>query len=260
MAIAFGRAGHNQSAAPASPLVVTVTINAGETAELKFESAGASLATITTMPAGWTKRGTTINQGNHRVEHWSTDAGAALGVASVSIAFSGAPDSVAAVVEAWTGVLGIGPCTVAAGNSTTPSISATTQDANNVMSSALTYDDASVADPGGGSGTQRDLASAISATDSYIFGKDNTAASPGSVTNSKGAFGAAGNWVATALELRTVAGGSGSPAPVTNPLPRDRFRKTKPSFNTAIPAAVSTAFRRTLHPFGAGKGKRTRNN
>ena len=60
----------------------------------------------------------------------------------------------------------------------------------------------------------RDLAAAVMRWEGVpeipLF-KDNTAASPGAVVLSKGAFGAAGNWVAAALELRTVAGGAPPP-------------------------------------------------
>jgi hypothetical protein len=45
--------------------------------------------------------------------------------------------------------------------------------------------------------------------------------------------------------------------PVTIPL--NWALKKKPQFDTTVPAVVSSSsFRRTLHPFGAGKGKRTK--
>lgn len=212
MAIALATSQINGSAAPASPLAVTITINAGETAVL-FLAAGGAVPTVTSITGGgtWTKRGATITLANHSIQCWSTDAGAAAAAASVSVAYTGAPASTVLVVHTTTGVLGIGNLATASANSTTPSVSLTTQDPNNWAVGALVYDDGSVADPGGGSGTQRQVLAEVAATDTYLFLKDNTAASPGAVVNSKGAFGAAGNWVASALELRTVAGGAPIP-------------------------------------------------
>lgn len=67
----------------------------------------------------------------------------------------------------------------------------------------------------------------------------------------------AGSWGGIAIEI--LAGASAFAAAVTNPLLGRQFMKANPRFNTAIPSVVVNAFRRTLHPFGAGKGKRTRN-
>jgi hypothetical protein len=64
--------------------------------------------------------------------------------------------------------------------------------------------------------------------------------------------------VETAASINDWEGGDFAGASAVR-IPLNWALKTKPTFNTAIPAVVSSsAFRRTLHPFGAGKGKRTK--
>jgi hypothetical protein len=62
----------------------------------------------------------------------------------------------------------------------------------------------------------------------------------------------------TAASINDWEGGDFAGASAVR-IPLNWALKTKPAFNTAVPAVVSSSsFRRTLHPFGAGKGKRTK--
>lgn len=216
MAIGFGRAGHNSSASPASPLVVTVTINAGETAVLCWEDSTGT-GGITSLPAGWTKR--TSNAfagaaGRVNTELWSTDAGAASGVASVSIAFNGAPAAIAAVVGAYTGVLGIGNVATPVQQSTgSPTIARTTQDANNWVVAAIGSNDGSdgaYVTLGAGV-TMRDEGLVSSVTDAHVGLTDNTSVSAGNVSN--GVTYPNADYSLVALELRSVAAGAATYVP-----------------------------------------------
>lgn len=212
MAIAFGRAANHGQDAATTPIAATITINAGETGVLFFLSAfSTGVATVSSVTGGgtWTKRGSsTANQGGHVMEMWATDAGAATAASSVSVAFTGghSGDDAGLMVLAYTGALAIGNTNIANAATNPETISITTQDPNNFVVAVLTYTDASVADPGGGLGTQRNVIQFVSASDIYMFGKDNTSATATSVTCSKGNFSPAADWVAAAIELRSTNG------------------------------------------------------
>jgi hypothetical protein len=224
MAIAFGRAaGNAASGSPASPIVVTVTINAGETAVLHFVSVGGT-GGVTSITGGgtWTKRTSNIFTGTSRInsEIWTTDAGAAAGAASVSVAYNGAPVAIACEVGAYTGVLGIGVAATPVGQSTSsPTISLATQDANNWIIGAFGSDDFSEAPAtytaSGAGVTNRGDAGVSAATDAHTAILDNTRATVGSV--SVAITYAAASYSVVALELRTVSG-SATPAPLLGSL------------------------------------------
>jgi hypothetical protein len=209
MAIAFGRAGHNSAGgSPASPLVVTVTINAGETGVVCFENTGGT-GGVTSITGGgtWTKRTSNAYTSGPRVftEIWTTDANAAAGTASLSIAYNGAPVVVAAVGAAYTGVGSLGAAATPGGvTESNPSIALVTQDANNWAIAAFGSNDGTAATAG--TGNLRDQANLVGASDGFVALNDNTAASPSSVTNSITHVNADTSKVA--FELRSVAGGA----------------------------------------------------
>lgn len=169
------------------------------------------------MPAGWTKR--TSNafagaSGRVNTELWTTDPGAAAGVASVSIAYNGAPAAVAAVVAAYTGVLGIGNVATPVQQSTSsPTIARTTQDANNWVVAAIGSNDGSDGNyvALGAGVTVRDQALVSAVVDAHSGLTDNTAASPGSVSN--GVTYPTADYSLVALELRSVAAGGATYQP-----------------------------------------------
>lgn len=219
MAIGFGRAnGNAASGSPASPLVVTITLNAGETGLLSFVSIGGS-GGVTSITGGgtWTKRTSNIFTGTSRVneEIWTTDPGAATGTASVSIAYNGAPVAVGCEVAAYTGVLGIGIAATPVGQATgSPSISLITQDANNWIVGGFGCNDFSEAPAtytaSGAGVTNRGDAGVSAATDAHTAILDNTRATVGSV--SAAVTYAAADYSVVALELRSVAPAVPSPA------------------------------------------------
>lgn len=242
------------SGSGATPRVVTIATLAGDTifVHATFNASAAAVTGVTdTGGSVYTKVGE-VTQGALKIETWRTGVGAALASSSVSVAFSGAPTDMGVQIECYTGVVSIGNYFTAQGATGAATITAAIQDANGYL----------VAGIGGlngttlfttSAGTQRSNdGGAVNIIQDLV---DATSASPGNVSCSTSAPTTT-PWAIGALELRPVAG-SGSPAPVTNPLP-SRFMKANPRFNTLAPASGSISFRRTLHPFGAGKGKRTR--
>lgn len=236
MALAFGTTGAQTGTA--TPLAVTIAVNNGDTVivTVTFNPNTCAVTSITGGGA-FTLRTSVNNGANLRQEMWSTDAGAGVSASSVSVAFSGTAADAGAMVETVTGVLGLGPTATATGSTLNPTIAIVTQDSNNWV----------VAGFGWGNTGATTLGGDIRATDGNISISDaigdHTVAAPGTCTVS--AIHGAVTWVATAIELRTVAGGGSTrPWPATRGLPfqgpRDArgFLRQQPWNAMMVPAST----------------------
>lgn len=217
MAITFLRSAHvgeSTAPVPVTPVALSVVLNSGETGVLLFVSTGNAATSIVTSITGggtWTQVVETDfndpNAGtpyNTHVEIWTTAPGAATATTSVTVAHTAETDSNAVfTVAAYSGVLSIGTSTVGGAKSTNPTISLTTQDANNVMVGVIgqPIDNTTTL----ASGTQRDFFHYISnsSRDAIVLFLDATSASPATLTTS--VTEVSGQWAAAALELRSVA-------------------------------------------------------
>jgi hypothetical protein len=226
MAIAFGRSAAF-SGSGATPLTAAIVINLGETVVVgvTFNPTTCAVTGVTDNAAGgssvYTKRGEFVQSTSVKHEYWSTSAGGAKAATSVSVAFSGTNTDSGLVAAAYTGVLGIGAFVSGGGASGTHTLSLTTQDANNwVVAHFAVLDGATAITAGTGNLRQTD--GDVSIQQGLV---DNTAASASSVTCSLGAPTTT-PWAAGALELRSVAGGVATPAPLLGSLfvgPRMRY-------------------------------------
>jgi hypothetical protein len=212
MALAFGRVGKAQqgASAPASPIVVTVTINAGETGIAVICFAATTPGAVTSITNGGTwKLRKAFTNGNARTEIWATQPNQALAATTVSIAFSGTNDGVEAIVAAYTGVMAFGNAGTASGSAANPSIALATQDPNNFIVAGFGISSTAVTvAPTAGTGNLRaaDAISAAGVHDGASALNDNTSATAGSVTNTVTYSVGSSVWAAVALELRSVAG------------------------------------------------------
>jgi hypothetical protein len=192
-----------------TPLTPSKTINNGDTAIVTVVMTPTTAAVSSITGGGtWFQRSSKI-QGTCKVEQWSTNVGAAVSASSISIALSGSPTAAGSVLETATGVVALGITGTAGGTSSNPSIAVVTQDANNFILAGYGWIEtptlATTAGTGTLTGSDSDGA-ALSDAGSY-----NTAASPGSVTNSVTHGAPSAAWAICALELRSVAGGATLP-------------------------------------------------
>jgi hypothetical protein len=214
MAIAFVTAGSNvETVGTASPMSVTVTITAGHTAFAVIHF-GASGGAVTSITGGgtWTKICEITNNGiaGYRSELWATGVGAAASAASVSIAWSGAPEAVAAMVSDYSGVLALGNNATnrSGAASANPNVSLTLQDANNyIIAGGEAWD--TTAFTVSGSNTIRAQQSGSGASDIIGAALDNTQAGTGSITATL--LHASNEWTMVAVEARSVAPGGNNP-------------------------------------------------
>lgn len=193
MAIAFGQTGAQTGTT--ATITATVTIVGGSTVEIDVAITPETVIVLGTS-VGARRVGFVIN-GTLRQEKWVTGAGAAAPGTQVVVTLSAAPTDCGVLVQTYTGVLGIGNCKTATGSGANPSIAFESQDANNYMAAGfgILNTNATTA----GTGTLRNSDGNISLSDAST---DNTAASPGTITNS--ITHSAGTWAAIVLELRTV--------------------------------------------------------
>lgn len=206
MAIVFSHGGSNTASASTS-VVVTVTVNAGDTVVV-VSSATTLVAVSSVADSGgstYTKRGLTGDNGVVlQTEIWSTEANGAKASTTVTINY-GSAVLVAASVATYTGVDDLGKtATPASGSSSAPSVAITTQDSNNFVVAGM-----GITTIAAGSNTWSATTGNLrtnQAASTLVPGAaimDNTAAGVGSVTCTA-ALSQSTTWNALALELRSV--------------------------------------------------------
>jgi hypothetical protein len=208
--VVYLRSAKNSQGTPTGSLAITANLAAGETAVLFWGQNGGTLGSISSISGGgsWSQIGanfafsTSIGRGQ---TYGLLSASAA---ATVTVNYSGTPDSVAGLIDIYAGVTGFGSNTQSSNtSSTTPSVSLTTTTVNSVVAAGLFWDDGTVPTPAASVGVKRDSVLVVSNSDNHIIGYDNFVANPSSVANTSVAFAASGSWGATAVELQSVAGG-----------------------------------------------------
>jgi hypothetical protein len=198
-----------------SPMSVTVTITAGETgvAVIHFGAVGGAVTSIT-GGGTWTKICEITNNGlaAYHSELWATDPGAATSAASVSIAWSGAPEAIEVSIGSYPGILAWGNnATNRSGSaSTNPNVSLTLQDTNNwIIAGGASWD--TTAFTVSGTNVIRKQQSGSGASDIVGALLDNTQAGTGSITATL--LHASNEWTMVGVEARSVSPGGGGKTP-----------------------------------------------
>lgn len=197
--------------AAATSATITMTVTGGDTVVViaAFPSAGGTVSSITdTGGSTYSQRAAVTN--TVRAEIWSTGAGAAKASTSITVNSSASVKFVVAAAD-YSGVAAVGANGTNTGSTATPTISITTQDANNWV--AAGFAGQGTATPTANTGNLRQTgATSGQASNTNVSGtlNDNTAASAGSVTNAV-SFVAGVAWAAAAVELRSTVPPSGAP-------------------------------------------------
>jgi hypothetical protein len=161
-----------------------------------------------------------LNVTGGRLEQWSTAFnGGKVNASFVQVLLSGTSEA-SARVEECSGVLAIGTTATANNTTANPTISLTTQDANNYVIAGFGLVGATV--PTSLTGTLRGTTASAGSNPVVSASTDNTAASASSVTNA--ITRAAAVWAAAAIELRSV-----SPSGAVAPLAGEHFRRRRAS-------------------------------
>lgn len=151
----------------------------------------------------WTFRAGVTNAGEVRIELWTTSN--FLGNATnVTTNLSGTADSITTSVAAFSGVANIGNTNTATGNSTTPSVSVTTQDANNFVVGCHGYRDSTGVTWSANTGTIRQEYGATGPSAAGLALITNTSVSPASTTTSA-TLGSSKQWGSAIAELRSAS-------------------------------------------------------
>lgn len=209
-----GSASNNTGSSTAlSSISVTRTTTSGNTVVVTVEihTVGTTVSTVTDSGGSTYTRQTTATQGGFVTsEIWSTTAGGALASTSITVTVSAAGTFIADVDE-FSGVSSLGNVATATSASGNPSVSLTTQDANNYMVAGFTIDGTPTTAAGTGTLRQNHVTSAGANITGCLV--DNTRATVGSLTSSLSP--SAVHFAATAVELR-----SGAPAKPPGQFPR----------------------------------------
>ncbi len=214
--IAFVNAANNK--ANAATVTVTISTTAGNdvvvVVSANTSGGGNSVTSVTdTGGSSYAQRASIASSGgNEQVFIWSARNVAAATSVTVNI---GSSTRFVACVAQYSGVQALGGTTTNTGTSTGPTVSLTTQDANNFAVAGFgaigtaTYS-ASV-------GNLRTSATTSGGPGSSQSGgalNENTAATASSVTNTV-TLSASEQWAAAALELRSTTGGAPAPKRLT---------------------------------------------
>lgn len=209
------------STAANTSTTLTFTLNAGETGVLGFSLPGnggtlTSYAVVSISGGGtWTKQAQSRNTATlpEDVEVWTTGVGAAVAATSLTITWTRGDSTAPAVItaEAYSGVAAIGNTAVAniTTATTTPSVSLTTQDADNYVVAAFCYGStSSAAAATANTGNLRNQGNdgTANAVDTLGVLNDNTAATASAVLNR--ITGLSRTWQVAAVELRSTTGAS----------------------------------------------------
>ncbi len=202
------------SVAPAASFTsqtVTVSLTAGDTAVVVisgYSTGTLAVSTITDTASNAYSPQKTITNGAAAVFIWSTAAGAVKTTGSVTVTVTVSTATIGFIgVTDYAGVAALGATATNTGATANPTISLTTQEANNWVVAGFSAVPTSSLAMTAGTGTLR-LAGVGACCGVFLSGAlvDNTAATPSSVTDSVtlGAF----TWAAAALELRSVTCGA----------------------------------------------------
>ncbi len=194
------------SAITGTQVVVTINTTAGHDVLVSISErpATATISSVTDTGGSTYASRIEVTSGGTaklRAAVWSARNVAAS--TSVTVNFATSPTDMAVCVGDYSGVQQLGLTASATGASVTPSVSLTTQDANNFIVSGITP--AAGATITQNSGTLRNQVGPTNGTNPVENALvDNTAASASSLTNSV-TLSASHSWGAVALELRSVA-------------------------------------------------------
>lgn len=156
-----------------------------------------------TASSVWTTGPTVTNAGNTTMALYH--AINMLGNApTVTVSYSAATFATVAM-ECYSGVVLIGTSATATGNSTAPSVSVTTQDANNWVTSGLSFRTSVGTSWSAATGTLRRSYDGANSSSAAFGSVDNSSAGAGSVTTSA-TLGGTEQWAAVGLELRSTSG------------------------------------------------------
>jgi len=211
-AITFVNQGSNNLSTSATSMTVTIPATVAGNDLVAVVSIGIDIAPNTTV-SSVTATGATfasrvvLSNGVARVEIWSA-RGISAGITTVTINFVAATNATAAVAE-YSGVAALGTTATNSGATANPTVSLTTQDANNFVVGGFSASAAGIAAFTALTGTLRaaPVTAAGDVTDVAGALTDNTSATPASVTNA--VTQAANTWAAAALELRSTSTCSG---------------------------------------------------
>lgn len=207
--IVYLRSAKASQSTPNGSLAITANLASGETGLLLFGQNGGTLGSISSVSGGgtWAKKGgdagfnATLGKGETYGLLSATSA------ATVTVSYSGTPDSVAGLILIYIGVVSFGANTQTSNtSSTSPTVSLTTNSANSIAAAGFFWDDGTVTPPAASVGIKRDNIAVVSTSDNNVVGYDNFSASAGAVADTSTAFGASGSWGATAIELSVSTG------------------------------------------------------
>jgi len=187
---------------------VTVTITSGRMVVVKCFSKVTGQTVSSVVDSGgssYSKLAGPIDDGTQVVEVWGTPVTGSVASSSVTVTWTAGTGRKGVAVEEYSGVVAIGNVATNSGTGTNPTISLTTQDANNYVVAGLNGDYA--APITASVGTVRLTIDAGTNLSAVLM--DNTAASPGSVTCT-GTQAVSATWAAAAVELRSVMSAGGS--------------------------------------------------
>lgn len=156
-----------------------------------------------TASSTWTTGPTVTNSGNTTMAlYYAINM---LGNApTVTVSYSAATWATVAM-ECYSGVALIGTSATSTGNSTAPSVSVTTQDANNWVTSGLSFRTSVGTSWTAATGTLRRSYDGANSSSAAFGSVDNSSAGAGSVTTSA-TLGGTEQWAAVGLELRSTSG------------------------------------------------------
>lgn len=203
MAIAATTGATNNITSSTLSCVVTVTLTAGRCAIVVCATKVTGQTVASVVDSGgstYSKLAGAIDDGGQSVEIWGTTATGTTSSTTVTVTWnSGASGRKGALVEEYSGVVAIGTNATNSGTGTNPTVTRSTQDANNYIVAGLsgTYDASITASVG----TVRQTVNAGTNLSAVLM--DNTVASAGSLTCT-GTQGVSAAWVAAAIELRSV--------------------------------------------------------
>lgn len=216
MAIGAPSAVGSNTRSGVGPIVVTVSLTAGETGWFFFADEEGSAAAVGTPTGGgtWFQRvaDARTSAARFHAELWTTAAGALSTAASISIPYTGTPNQVIVFAGSYPGVTGFGNTGVGKATSTNPIVSLTTTGTDSWSVSGLaTWDGTAPAAPAL-AGTWRKSAQATGASDISGNMIDNTRTTPGTLACSMTEVST--EWIALAIEMKgalppaAVLGGS----------------------------------------------------
>ena len=197
----------NATAARGTSTSPAISVSAGQTLIVvaATDVAGSTITTVTDTGGDTFTKFATATNGGSQVTIWGVLS--ASSSTSVTCTINNNSGDIACMAATYTGVSSFGINNIATGSTANPSISLTTQDANNFVIAGLSNLTTTASTAGTGT-LRRDITfSSRGSIDADLA--DNTAASISSVTVS--VTHSATTWSAAAVELRSGAAGGTTP-------------------------------------------------